>query len=243
MHEGHRERMREKYLKNGAQAFLPHEILEMLLFFAIPRVNTNEIAHELLSKFKSVQGILDADLQELKSVKGIGDQVAMLLSLVSEVRRLSLQPSQKDIRRFDKLSVARDFGIEMLRGHNKEQLCALLLDNQLKKVDFVYLTQGAVNHVPFDLVELYGYCLRPSVSAVILYHNHPNGLAVPSREDINLTYQIESKLADINRCLLEHFVVSDHACMPILYAQGVSFQHLLSKPNLERQTVEDFYNN
>ncbi len=243
MHEGHRSRMREKYLKNGEDAFLNHELLETILFYAVPRCNTNEIAHELIEKFGSIRGVADADYYALQTIRGIGENAAVLLKLLGTFSRRYFQDASKDTLRFDKLSLAREFGVSMLRGYPSEQFCALLLDNQLRKVDFIPLTKGTVNHVPINLAEFYRHCLERPVSAVVLYHNHPNGLAVPSREDVNLTYQLESKLTDINVYLLEHFVVSDHSCMPILYAQGASFKSSLAGGDIERERLENFYCN
>lgn len=241
MHEGHRSRMREKFLKNGGESFLPHEFLEMLLFYAIPRGNTNPIAHKLIEKFGSLSGVIAADYQALKSVDGVGDGAATLIKFVEAFNVACLQDSQRDTVRFDKISVAREFGAAMLGGYSEERFCALLLDNRLRKIDFVTLTRGTVNHVPFDLAELYRACLGKSVSAVILYHNHPSGLSVPSRDDVNLTYQIEAKLADVNLCLLEHFVVGGSSCTPILYATGSSMGNTAARGNVEKATLEDFY--
>ncbi len=243
MHEGHRSRMREKFLKNGGESFLPHEILEMLLFFAIPRSNTNPIAHELIQKFGSLSGVGAADYEALKSVDGIGDNAALLIKVIEAYKIACLQDPQRNTVRFDKIAVAREFGMAMLGGYSEERFGALLLDNQLRKIDFVMLKIGTVNHVPFDLAELYRHCLGKSASAVILYHNHPNGIAVPSRDDVNLTYQIESKLADINVCLLEHFVVTLNSCTAILYAQGSTMGNMATRGRVEKTMLEDFYRN
>lgn len=239
MHEGHRQRMRDKFLKGGVSAFLPHEFLEMLLFYAIPRCNTNEIAHELIDRFGSFRGVLDASLEELKSVKGIGENAAIFLKILSSANSFYFQEEQDKVERFDSLSAARDFGISRFVGATNEDIYALLLDNQLRKIDCIHLNKGTVNHVAFDLAELYLNCLTRGVSAVILYHNHPRGLAVPSQEDLEVTYQLQGKLSDINVCLLEHFVVSDFSCMPILR----SGNRTAPRGGIERSALDHFYGN
>ncbi len=242
-HEGHRSRMREKFLKNGPEAFLPHELLEMFLFYAIPRCNTNEISHELIKRFGSLRGVFDADYEDLMSVKGIGENAAFLIKFTPNLLRMYLQDEQNNVEYFDKLSVAREFGVSRFLGCQNENLYVLLLDNQLRKIDCIHLKQGTVNHVAFDLTELYRNCINRNAAAVILYHNHPNGLAVPSRDDVEVTYQIEAKLADISVCLLEHFVVSDFSCMPILYTQNSSFMSVIPRGKIDRNKLEHFYCN
>ena len=243
MHEGHRQRMREKFLKQGGGAFLPHEFLEMLLFYAIPRCNTNEIAHELIDKFGSFGGVVDAEIDELKQVKGIGDNAAILIKCLAEVNRLYFQEPQDKVQRFDKLSVARDFGISRFVGSTNEDLYALLLDNQLRKIDCICLERGTVNHVAFDLAELYRSCLLRKVSAVILYHNHPHGISAPSCDDVEITYQIQGKLSDINICLLEHFIVTDLTTRPILCSQNNLSVPAIPRGGIDRKMLKRFYCN
>ena len=243
MHEGHRQRMFDKFLKQGGGVFLPHEFLELVLFYAIPRRNTNEIAHELMDKFGSFEGVLDADIEELKQVKGIGNHAAILIKCLSEGNRLYFQEPQDKIQRFDKLSVARNFGISRFVGTTTEDIYALLLDNQLRKIDCVRLERGAINHVAFDLGELYRNCLMRKVSAVILYHNHPHGISAPSCEDIEITYQIQGKLSDINICLLEHFIVSDLTTRPILCTQSDLSIPAIPRGGITRKMLNHFYCN
>lgn len=239
MHEGHRSRMREKYLKGGEEGILDHELLEMLLFYCFPRCNTNEIAHDLIETFGTIEGVVNADPYALQTVRGVGENAALFLNLLGTFYRRCLQCQVKDTMKFNRISVAREFGESMLRGYPNEQVWMLLLDNQLKKIDFVRLTEGTVNHVPFDIGEIFRYCISRQASAVILYHNHPNGLAVPSRDDLALTYQLEAKLAELGVYLLEHFVVSDRSCVPMLSTQGATIRSAGHK--LEKQTIETFY--
>ena len=241
MHEGHRQRMKEKFLNGNEKAFAPHELLEMLLFYAIPRCNTNEIAHELLDKFGSLRNVMEADYDDLKSVKGIGEHAAFLIKFIPGFLKIYSQEAGKDIHRFDKISVAREFGISMLLGYPEENVFALLLNNQLRKIGFINLNQGFINSVSINLASLYSNCFSKKVSAVILYHNHPSGLATPSREDIDLTYLLESKLADVNIYLLEHFVISDYACTPILMRQKDGLRLACSRFGISSKKVENFY--
>lgn len=241
MHEGHRQRMRDKFKMQGGEGFLPHELLEMILFYAIPRCNTNEMAHMLIDRFGSFRGVLEADVSELMEVKGIGENAATLLKLFPVALRLYFQEPQSKVQRFDKLSVAREFGVAQFVGNVNEDLYALLLDNQLRKIDCIHLCRGTTNHVGFDLTELYRQCLTRRVSAVILYHNHPRGLSVPSREDVEITYQIQGKLSDVNICLLEHFVISDFFCTPILCAQSGVVTPAIPRGGLDRKALEHFY--
>lgn len=242
MHEGHRQRMREKFLKQGGDAFLPHEFLELLLFYVIPRCNTNEIAHELMNRFGSFRGVVDAEREELAQIKGIGDNASIFMKILSAFPHFYFQEPQEKVWRFDKLSLAREFGITQFVGAPNEEIYALLLDNQLRKIDCVPLGRGAVNHVSFDLAELYRQCLLRKVSGVILYHNHPGGgTTSPSLEDMEITYQIQGKLSDVNICLLEHFIVSDFSAYPILCGGKGVTTPAIPRGDISRKTLERFY--
>lgn len=243
MHEGHRERIRNRFLKNGEEAFEEHELLETLLFYAIPRCNTNEIAHELIHTFGSLRGVLDADYEQLQSVKGIGANAAFLLHFIPAILRAYIKETHCNVVCFDKMSVAREYGAAMLFGRTKETVCLLTLDHQLRQIDDAYLWEGSVNDIRMNLSEFYRYCLGRRAAAVILYHNHPRGLAVPSREDMEMTYLLEGKLKDVGICLLEHFVVSERACMPILHAQSALSGRAPVSSKIDVRRLEDFYCN
>lgn len=241
MHEGHRERMREKVMKNGADSLQPHELLEILLFYAIPRRDTNELAHRLIEKFGSFADVFDADYNELMSVEGMGANAAFLIKLIPDIYRTCELNRKKDILRFDCMSTACEFGIALFRGKTNEVVYAVLLDNSLRKIDCIEIMSGAINSVAFDLRALYRECINKRASAVILYHNHPGGISIPSRDDIEFTYQLESKLADISIVLIEHFVVAENRCSPVLRLQKATSRIYIPGNSIGERMIEDFY--
>lgn len=241
MHEGHRERMKEKIRKNGADFLQPHELLETLLFYAIPRRDTNELAHRLIDKFGSFAAVFDADYNELLTVEGMGPNAAFLIKLVPDLFRTCELNRKKDIVRFDCMSTACEFGIALFLGKTNEVVYAVLLDNALRKIDCIEIMNGAINSVVFDLRALYRECINKRAAAVMLYHNHPGGLSVPSREDIEFTYQLEAKLADISIALIEHFVVADNHCSPVLRLQKATSRIYIPGNNINERMIETFY--
>lgn len=212
MHEGHRERVKARYLGTGLDSFEEHQVLELLLFYAVPRVDTNPTAHELIRTFGSLRGVLDAGYADLVRVDGVGPGAALLIKLVRDIhRKYNLQKAGVSGR----LRNARDaamYAASLLQGEKLESLYVICLDKQLGVRHAEPLSKGTVDELtvyPRRVAEL---AMRHGSQYVILAHNHPGGDPRPSSADIATTVSIMLALDALDIALLDHLIVcDDHA--------------------------------
>ncbi len=206
-HAGHRQRMRERFLTNGLEGFAAHEILELILFYAIPQRDVNPLAHRLMDRFGSLHGVLEAPAEELVKVEGMGMHAAALMNLFSHVARqleLSREVEREDMS--NRLKAQRHCQ-KLLSGLKHERFYAVCLDGQMQVIRDVLIAQGTLSEVqayPRLVVEA---VLRHSAHAVVLCHNHPGGQLVPSPADIEATNALASLLAGIGVTLADHIIV------------------------------------
>ncbi len=207
VHQGHRARQRKKLLENGPRAFADHELLEMLLYYAIPRRDTNELAHRLLERFGSLQGVFSAPVEELSTVEGVGENAAVLLSLVPQIWQRSLQgASERILNSVDKCG---EYFADLLSGSRREMLWQVCLDGKGKVLSSRCLAEGDVSMAAVSVRQVVEYALRAGAVAVVLAHNHPSGVALPSQEDCATTRLIRDALRTMNIQLVDHIIVAD----------------------------------
>lgn len=219
-HVGHRERMRKRLLSTSPSAFADHEILEMLLYYTNARGDTNETAHALIEAFGSLEGALDADPDRLQAVWGVGESTAVLFTLLGEVsRRYMMQKisgGNKPDAILDSPEKLVDFFLPHFLGATKELAYVLLLDNSMRPLDCFPIGDGSVSSIILSVRGIAERAYTKHAAAVVLAHNHPGGLAVPSGEDINVTRHIQEALSLLGITLVDHFVLSDRSFAPIL---------------------------
>lgn len=210
MHKGHRERMRQRYLNGGSETFADHELLELLLFYATPRVNVNPTAHKLLAQFGSLQTVLLASADELKTVDGIGESAAILLTLVRALsRRITTEiPEPKKLASCPRALIT-EF-MERFLGEPLEHFYVACLDQHGKVLLNRCLNDGSVSFVEVNLRKIIEHALYTKASCVVLAHNHPSGYVMPSEEDIAITNRTQRALREIGVALLDHIIVSGH---------------------------------
>ncbi|MCD4707399.1 MAG: DNA repair protein RadC [Candidatus Sabulitectum sp.] len=205
--EGHRKRLRLRFLRAGIKGFTHREALELLLTYAAPRKDTRKLSEELLSKFGSLKNILNQPPSSLMSVNGIGESAATLISLFSQINAMSEHPGEKTkITGPDEVS---DYLRKRLGTLRKERFSALLLDSSnslLAEVDLEYGTVNRTQVYPRNLVEK---VIAHSAAGVILVHNHPGGRLEASREDMALTRKLVKLAEDMDFRILDHFIVTD----------------------------------
>ena len=222
MHSGHRERMREKFLRSGAEALEDHELLEMLLFFSIPRKNTNELAHSLISRFGSLRAVLDASAQKLMSVDGVGESTAVLIKLVAAALfRYNLGGGELKIK-LDSYSAVSGFVKDLFVGESEEKVYVVMLNNSLGLIGYKTLGSGGIKLSVAHSRELLEDCILSNAAYVIMAHNHPDGVALPSGIDIEATQTFHNALRYAGMDLIDHFVVADGRCTPILRGGAIS---------------------
>ena len=208
MHDGHRQRKKQQFLRQGLDSFADHEVLELLLYYAIPRRDTNEMAHRLLDTFGTLYGVLHAPAEELQKVEGMGSNAAAFLTLLPAVsRRLSVQMGEEKI--LNSVESAGAFFGRLLRGERREVLYQVCLDAKGKVLHYKRLSSGTVSMAPVSIREVVENALHADASSVLLGHNHPSGVALPSEEDRQITLQIQDALATMGIGLADHIIVAD----------------------------------
>ncbi len=240
MHEGHRERMREKLL-NSKVPLPPHEMLEMLLFYAIPRCNTNEIAHLLINKFGSLAGVFSADINQLMQIKGIGYNAAFLIKFIPALFKSYSWNGSVEGTIIDRISLTRKYIVSLFFGSQVEEIHALYLDSKMKIVHHEELGIGSANSVRLEKANFYKHCFEHPTAAVILCHNHPNGNPEPSVQDFELTYELQTYLANVDVFLVDHFIVSGNDAVPILNQRKLSDQLGFCSNFMTQEKLDFFY--
>ena len=208
-HDGHRQRLKERFLLEGLDNFNEVQVLELLLFYAIPRQDTNPLAHRLLARFGSVHQVLEAPVSELQRVEGMGPNAAVFLRLITEVSRYYMVNRAMQNTVLNTVEKCGDYLVPHFHGRRNETVFLLCLDAKCKLLCCKEVAEGSVNSAgvsPRRVVEL---ALAANATTVILAHNHPSGLALPSREDIHTTIRIAAALSSVEITLADHIVVAD----------------------------------
>ena len=208
MHEGHRERVREKVRQTGLNGFSPHEILELLLFYACPRGDTNATAHRLMDRFGSLSAVLEAPYEELIAVNGVGDAAATLLGLVPELfRKYTADKAAKTV--MDSVDAVVNYLRPRFFGLTTEHIGILCLDISGRVNNFTFLSDGSLKLAQLDVRKAAQVALRNNAESVILAHNHPGGLPNPSRADLTTTQTLIQTFRAINIRVADHIIFSD----------------------------------
>lgn len=208
VHDGHRERLREQYVKHGLESFNDLNTLELLLFYAIPRRDTNELAHALLEHFGSLEGVFDASVQQLEDVPGIGKNAAVLITLVPKIARRYEIDKTRDLTVIQNAKMAARYFIPRLGTEKVEKAIMICLDAQKRVIADIELNSGVVDAVELNVRKVVETAIKYRASSVILAHNHPSGNPIPSREDTYLTKRTLSALDLLGISLDDHIIVA-----------------------------------
>ena len=209
VHAGHRKRLKERFRQEGLDSFDELHVLELLLFYCIPQKDTNLLAHELLDRFGSLPQVLEAPAEELEKVPGVGEHVSTLLTLITDISRYYMVSRSA---RFDVLLTNEQCGDYLLPyfvGRRDETVFMLCLDAKCKVLCCKEVGRGSVNSAGVPVRRVVETALGVNATTVILAHNHPSGLAIPSSEDIITTRRIAIALDAVGIVLADHIVVAD----------------------------------
>ena len=207
-HEGHRERLRKRYKREGLTGFAAHEVLELLLTYAIPRLDTNPIAHRLMDRFGSLHAVLEASPEELEQVQGVGPQASTLLTLLLPVMRMYEQEKLLPRPQLNTYAELAAYCRTLFLGAGNEKMYLLCLDAKLKLLATVLIANGTpteVNVLPRMVV---AELIRRNAVGAVITHNHPSGSAEPSAEDLELTFAIQSILRSVDIRLYDHVLIA-----------------------------------
>lgn len=210
LHDGHRDRLREKILKTGVESLQPHEVLEYLLFGVIPRKDTNAIAHELINTFGSFSAVLNTDIDRLLAVKGMTRNAAIFLNTLPKTLTLYTDDSSKERQNLSGRGKARTFMRSQVYGYGVEVVVIAALDARDNLIRLERMQKGSGISVPLPIRDVVDFALRTNACSILIGHNHPSGDINPSQNDINLTVEISKMLKNIKVELQDHFIFSEN---------------------------------
>ena len=207
-HAGHRQRMRERFLSQGLDGFADHEVLELMLTYAIPQKNVNPLAHRLLDRFATLHSVLEAPVGELVKVEGVGEYAATLLTLFSHAARRLDQSRETVGERILTRPMAQRHAVRLLQGLRLEHFYVTCLDGQMRLIADELISRGSVDEVAAYPRLVAEAVLRHNARTVVLCHNHPGGSAVPSQQDVAVTRVLLDLLSTLGVHLADHMIVT-----------------------------------
>lgn len=215
---GHRERIRDKYLKNGINSFQEYEILELLLTYAIPRKDTKDLAKNLLKKFGSIEKVITAKKEDLEEVEGLGKASISFLKLMGELPNIFYENS---LRNTDIITIkSKENLLKFLRSkiafEKIEKFYVLYLSNSNELIAYNEKSYGTLDKSAVYPREIYKDVLKYDAKAIILAHNHPSGSVKPSKSDMDITKEISNGLKNFDALLLEHIIITENSYFSFL---------------------------
>ena len=221
IHDGHRQRLKERFLREGLDGFTDIQVLELLLFYVVPRKDTNPMAHALLDRFGTLARVLDAPVSRLTQVDGITENGAAFLKLVREIDRRYVLSQGRDII-LNTIDDCCNYLSRFFKGKKNETVFLLSLDAKLKVLSCREVGEGSVNYASVPIRRCVEMALEDGATSVILAHNHPSGIAVPSGDDIHTTRRLATALSAVEIQLVDHIVVAEDEYVSMVQS-GIRF--------------------
>lgn len=225
-HKGHRVKVRNRYYETGFNGMADHNVLEMLLFFGIPYRDTNEMAHELISRFGSFSGVLEADVKDLITIKGMTENAACLISMILPLYKRYMENISSRKPEFVSKEELSVFIRSLFLDTNDERLYALAYDSSRRYIGYKNIGDGDIRSSRADIRKLSAFVLECKATGVILAHNHPHGIVVPSQEDIDCTKYIYKILNALKVRLLDHIIVNENDYISM--AETMTYTYIFS---------------
>lgn len=216
IHDGHRERVKKRYREEGLDGFAPHQVLEMILFYCIPRQDTNPLAHRLLQAFDSVDGVLQASAKELKKVEGVSDGVAAYLTMFRSLDRYCRMEKAREVKILKNVEECGKYLVPKFHNLSRETVYLLCMDAKCKVLCCKKLGEGSVNSAAVPIRRIVELALEEGASVAVLAHNHPSGVAVPSGDDVQTTRRLAMALDAVGVELLDHIIVAEGEYVSLL---------------------------
>lgn len=235
IHDGHRQRMRERLKIGGIECMQEHEVLEWLLQYSIPRGDVNPLAHRLIETFGSLAGVLNAGYEGLMTVSGVGEATALFLSNYIHVYKRYLESNrQQDKQKFKSIEDMAEYLSIQFIGCKEEVLHALLLGSNLNFIKDLVISEGSIGSVRLNLRKLTESCLNTKAAYVVLAHNHPSNILLPSDSDVRTTTSVAEVLTQLEVCLLDHLIIGsgDYISM----AKSKDYSYIFRLARTDRRT-------
>lgn len=207
-HIGHRSRMKERFLHTHFDGFEDHQILEMLLFYVYPRSDTNPLAHRLLNKFGSIAAILDSPVDVLIKA-GLTKNAATFLVMLPDISRIYLDDRNNNESKIIDFSNIGDYFVSKFIGRDEEVLILLLADAKGKELYCGVVSKGGIRSSEAPIRKIIDLAIRYNAATAVIAHNHPSGVALPSRSDLEATKDVYNALELVGVLLVDHIIVSD----------------------------------
>lgn len=207
IHSGHRQRMKERILATGLDGLADHEVLEVLLYFTVPRSDTNELAHRLIRHFGSLGQVLGADFEELKQVAGVGGNTAFMLTMLPGLLARVERDRNRERPIFGATQAFGEYVCGLFVGETTETAFLVCLNANLQLINTVRLARGDVGSVRISVPQVVQTALRHKARVAVLAHNHPGGRLKASGDDLELTARCQKALAQVNVKLMDHLIV------------------------------------
>ena len=221
--QGHRERIKEKFLKNGIDGFAEYEILELLLTYCIPRKDTKPIAKDLLNKFKTLDNVFKADFDKLSVIDGLGNNSIAFLKLIGDLPSIIYKDELKNKKLIDRETLKisnKDILLNYLRnkiGYEEiEKFYVIYLSSSNEVIEFEENSVGTLDRSSVYPREIYKKIINLNAKSVILAHNHPSDNITPSKSDIELTNEISKGLKNFGALLIEHIIITKNSYFSFL---------------------------
>ena len=212
-HDGHRQRMKERFLRDSLEGFQDHEALEMLLFYALPYKDTNALGHALIDKFGSFNQVLDASYADLMKVPGMTPHVAIFLSLCSQTAHRYMRKAYDMGELLFHTEQLAKIAQSAFVGKKVESVILISMDNKRKLLNVTRVFEGSVNSAQFNFRIAVQQALQDNATQVALAHNHPNGLCFPSTSDLQTTRRFAEVLDLMGITLVDHLIVAEGDCV------------------------------
>ncbi len=207
---GHRQRMRNNYLKNGTDVMEDYQVLELFLSLVIPQKDVKPIAYELINHFGSIDAVFKASPEKLMQVNGVGECVAVAISLVNDINGRVKKKQNDTITHLNNSENARKYAQNEIGKSRRERVIAITLNNDMAILGCHTVSSGNINSATVEPKKVLEHVLKDDAACVILAHNHPNGEAVPSAADINFTVELLGLLRKIGINLVDHIIVGEN---------------------------------
>lgn len=209
IHSGHRERMRQRLLTEGTDGFADHELLEMLLYHAVPRGDTNALAHKMIAEFGSLPMLIETDAVDISRICGVGKNTAILITLQKEISKRCMQSRWRDRIVLNSVTKTLEYCATLFTYQNYEQFYVICLDSKRRLIHAAKVAEGTIHQAVVHSRLVIEVAIKHQASSVVFAHNHPGGSEKPSFEDIALTAKLNEILYELDIELTDHIIVAD----------------------------------
>lgn len=218
IHDGHRKRLKERYLKEGLDNFDELHVLELALFYSMGRKDTNPVAHGLMARFGSLQQVMEASPEELMKVEGVGEHTATFLHLIRDMGRYYQVKCAEANSFVQTIDQCGEYLLPYFFGRKNETVFLLCLDAKCKVLACQNMGEGGVNSANISIRKIVEAALRVNATSVVLAHNHPSGLALPSEADVQTTVRLGKALRMVDIILVDHIIVCDDDYVSLVHS-------------------------